>query len=99
MLRVRGEVLRRRLIHRSCEHEIEADRTAQSLRISVGGDTVLKARRKENQQTRLRGQIPDLLRTPTLRDEGTIVADSQTRHQFIELARGVQTQATVVSAP
>ena len=98
MLRVRGEVLRRRLIHRSCEHEIKADRTAQSLGIGVGGDAVLKARGKEDQQTWLRGEIPDLLRTPTLRAEGTVVADSQTRHQFIELAWGMQTQATVIAA-
>ena len=98
MLRVRSEVLRRGLIHLSGKHEIEADRTAQSLGIGVGGDAVLEARGKEDQQTRLRSQIPDLLPAPTLRAEGTVVADSQTRHQFIELAWSMQTQATVIAA-
>ena len=83
MLRVRGEVLRRRLIHRSCEHEIETDRTAQGLRIAIGQHTVLKLGRKEHQQAGLRGQIPVVLIQGMVFANGTAVTDGQTRHQLI----------------
>ena len=97
MLRVRCEILRRRLIYRSREHKIKADRTAQSLWIGVGSDAVLKARREEDQQTRLRGEITVLRTAIGVVLKGSPMTHRQTWHQFIELAWGMESQTTIGS--
>ena len=83
MLRVRREVFRRVALSGSGQHKVEADRTAQGLRIAIGQHTVLKLRRKEHQQPGLGGQIPVILIEGMVFANGTAMTDGETRHQLI----------------
>lgn len=92
-----GEVFRWPFCCAGSQHKIEAHRHTQPIGISVFEHAVIQPRREQHQETRLRLQEPFGLVSRMVITNRATMANGETRHQFIEMARSMQTQGTVLS--